>query len=157
MQLGLYSPGMEFALEMIVKSTISHLPITEVPTTLHPDGRGRPPHLQSWRDGWRHLRFYLLLSPEGLFLYPGLALTAFSGLTSLLLFFTNIKMGSITFAQHTLIVTCALTVIGIQSVFFWTFAKSVAIQKQLLFSDPIFKTVRRFLDLEKSLSPAAYW
>ena len=78
-------------------------------------------------------------------------LTALSGLTSLVLFFTNIKIGSITFAQHTLIVTCALTVIGIQSVFFWTFAKSVAIQKQLLFSDPIFRTVRRFFDLEKCL------
>ena len=151
LQLGLSSPGMEFALEMIVKSTISRLRITEVPTTLHPDGRGRPPHLRSWRDGWRSLRFYLLLSPEGLFLYPGLALTALSGLTSLVLFFTNIKIGSITFAQHTLIVTCALTVIGIQSVFFWTFAKSVAIQKQLLFSDPTFRTVRRFLDLEKCL------
>ena len=151
LQLGLSSPGMEFALEMIVKSTISRLRITEVPTTLHPDGRGRPPHLRSWRDGWRSLRFYLLLSPEGLFLYPGLALTALSGLMSLVLFFTNIKIGSIAFAQHTLIVTCALTVIGIQSVFFWTFAKSIAIQKQLLFSDPIFRTVRRFFDLEKCL------
>jgi glycosyltransferase involved in cell wall biosynthesis len=138
LQLGLSSPGMEFALEMIVKSTISRLRITEVPTTLHPDGRGRPPHLRSWRDGWRSLRFYLLLSPEGLFLYP-------------VLFFTNIKIGSITFAQHTLIITCTLTVIGIQSVFFWTFAKSVAIQKQLLFSDPIFRTIRRFLNLEKCL------
>ena len=151
LQLGLSSPGMEFALEMIVKSTISRLRITEVPTTLHPDGRGRPPHLRSWRDGWRSLRFYLLLSPEGLFLYPGLVLTALSGLMSLALFFTNIKIGSIVFAQHTLIITCALTVIGIQSVFFWTFAKSVAIQKQLLFPDPIFKTVRRFFNLEKCL------
>ena len=87
LQLGLSSPGMEFALEMIVKSTISRLRITEVPTTLHPDGRGRPPHLRSWRDGWRSLRFYLLLSPEGLFLYPGLVLTALSGLTSLVAFF----------------------------------------------------------------------
>jgi glycosyltransferase involved in cell wall biosynthesis len=151
LQLGLSSPGMEFALEMIVKSTISRLRITEVPTMLHPDGRGRPPHLRSWRDGWRSLRFYLLLSPEGLFLYPGLALTALSGSTSLVLFFTNIKIGSIVFAQHTLIVTCALTVVGIQSVFFWAFAKSIAIQKTLLFSDPTFRAVRRFLDLKKCL------
>jgi glycosyltransferase involved in cell wall biosynthesis len=152
LQLDLSSPGMEFALEMIVKSTIRGLRITEVPTTLHPDGRGgRPPHLRSWRDGWRSLRFYLLLSPEGLFLYPGLVLTALSGLTSLGLFFTNINIGSITFAQHTLIMTCALTAVGIQSVFFWTFAKSVAIQKRLLPSDPIFGTVKRFLDLKRSL------
>src|SRR5262249_40647323 len=63
--LDLTSPGMEFALEMIVKSTINGLRVTEVPTTLWPDGRGRPPHLRRWRDGWRSLRFLLLLSPEG--------------------------------------------------------------------------------------------
>ena len=62
--MNLQSDGMEFALEMVVKATIGHLRITEVPTTLHPDGRGRPPHLRSWRDGWRSLRFYLLLSPS---------------------------------------------------------------------------------------------
>jgi glycosyltransferase involved in cell wall biosynthesis len=151
LQIGLSSPGMEFALEMIVKSTINRLRIAEVPTTLHPDGRGRPPHLRSWRDGWRSLRFYLSLSPEGLFLYPGLVLTALSGLTSLVLFFTNIKIGSINLAQHTLIMTCAMTVIGIQSVLFWTIAKSIAVQKQLLFSTPIFRTVRSFFHLEKCL------
>jgi glycosyltransferase involved in cell wall biosynthesis len=151
LRLGLTAPGMEFALEMIVKSTIGHLRITEVPTTLRPDGRGRAPHLRSWRDGWRSLRFYLLLSPEGLFLYPGLALAALSGIASLVLFFTNIRLGSVAFAQHTLIVTCALTVIGIQSVFFWTFAKSVAIQKRLLLPDAVFRTVRRLFKLERCL------
>src|SRR6516165_11340279 len=127
LKLGLSSPGMEFALEMIVKSTINRLRIAEVPTTLHPDGRGRPPHLRSWRDGWRSLRFYLSLSPEGLFLYPGLGLAGLSGIVSLVLIFTNIRIGSIAFAQHTLIITCALTVIGIQAVFFWNFVKFVAI------------------------------
>jgi glycosyltransferase involved in cell wall biosynthesis len=151
LQLGLTAPGMEFALEMIVKSTIGNLRITEVPTTLHPDKRGRPPHLRSWRDGWRSLRFYLLLSPEGLFLYPGLALAALNGTASLFLFFANIRIGSITFAQHTLIMTCALTVVGIQSVFFWSFAKSVAIQKQLLLPNAAFRAVRGLLNLEKCL------
>jgi glycosyltransferase involved in cell wall biosynthesis len=151
LRLGLTAPGMEFALEMIVKSTIGHLRITEIPTMLHPDGRGRPPHLRSWADGWRSLRFYLLLSPEGLFLYPGLALAALSGIASLVLFFTNIRIGSVAFAQHTLIVTCALTICGIQSVFFWTFAKSVAIQKQLLLPDAAFRRVRLLFDLEKCL------
>jgi glycosyltransferase involved in cell wall biosynthesis len=151
LRLGLTSPGMEFALEMIVKSTIGNLRITEVPTTLHPDGRGRPPHLRSWRDGWRSLRFYLLLSPEGLFLYPGLALTVLSGITSLFLFFTNIRIGSVAFAQHTLIITCALTVVGMQSVFFWSFAKSVAIQRHLLLPDATFRAVRQLLNLEKCL------
>jgi glycosyltransferase involved in cell wall biosynthesis len=151
LQLGLTAPGMEFALEMIVKSTIGNLRITEVPTTLHPDSRGRPPHLRSWRDGWRSLRFYLLLSPEGLFLYPGVVLAALSGTASLFLFFTNIRIGSVAFAQHTLIITCTLTVVGIQSVFFWSFAKSVAIQKQLLLPDAAFRAVRRLFDLEKCL------
>ncbi len=65
---------MEFASEMVVKATIHGLRITEVPTTLSPDGRSRPPHLRSWRDGWRHLRFLLLFSPRWLFLYPGSAM-----------------------------------------------------------------------------------
>jgi hypothetical protein len=151
LQLGLSSRGMEFALEMIVKSTIQRLRITEVPTTLSPAGRGRPPHLQSWRDGWRSLRFYLLLSPDVLFLYPGLTLALLSGLISAILVFTNVKIGSITFAQHTLILTCTLFVIGIQAVFFWVFAKFVAIQRDLLRPDPRLKIARQFLNLEKCL------
>src|ERR671933_1666772 len=67
---------MEFASEMIVKATLHNMRITEVPTTLSPDGRSRPPHLRPWRDGWRHLRFLLVYSPRWLFLYPGLALMA---------------------------------------------------------------------------------
>ena len=151
LQLGLSSIGMEFALEMIIRSTIGHLRIAEVPTMLHQDGRRRLSHLRTWHDGWRSLRLYLLLSPEGLFLYPGLALTLLSGLTSLVLFFTDIKVGSIVFAQHTLIMTCALTVIGIEAVFFWTFAKSIAIQKRLLFTDPVFRAVRNLFNPERCL------
>jgi glycosyltransferase involved in cell wall biosynthesis len=149
--LDLSSPGMEFALEMIVKSTINGLRIAEIPTTLSPDGRGRPPHLRSWRDGWRSLRFFLLLSPEGLFLYPGLALASISGVASAVLIFTNIRVGSVAFAYHTLIMTSALTVIGMQSVHFWVFAKSVAIQRKLLFPDPLFKRIRPLFNLEKCL------
>jgi glycosyltransferase involved in cell wall biosynthesis len=151
LRLGLSSPGMEFALEMIVKSTLRHLRITEVPTTLQPDGRDRLSHLRTWRDGWRSLRFYLLFSPEGLFLYPGLALATLSGIASLILFFTNVKIGAVVFAQHTLIITCALTLVGIQSVFFWTFAKAIAIQRQLLFPDSVFKMARPLFDLERCL------
>ncbi|MGH7135946.1 MAG: glycosyltransferase family 2 protein, partial [Pirellulales bacterium] len=69
--LGLRTPGMEFASEMVVKATLHGLKISEVPTTLSPDGRNRPPHLRSFRDGWRHLRFMLLFSPRWLFFYPG--------------------------------------------------------------------------------------
>ena len=82
--LGLCSPGMEFASEMVVKATLKKLKITEVPTTLSPDGRSRPPHLRSWRDGWRHLRFLMLFSPRWLFLYPGIVLSLL-GLASMVL------------------------------------------------------------------------
>ena len=74
--LGLQATGMEFASEMVVKATLARQRVVEVPTTLSPDGRSRPPHLRSWRDGWRHLRFLLLFSPRWLFLIPGIALLA---------------------------------------------------------------------------------
>lgn len=74
LDLGLHSTGMEFASEMVVKATLNGLRVTEVPTTLSPDGRDRPPHLRSWRDGWRHLRFLLIHAPAWLFMYPGLML-----------------------------------------------------------------------------------
>jgi glycosyltransferase involved in cell wall biosynthesis len=76
LKLRLVTPGMEFASEMVAKSALAHLRIEEVPTTLSPDGRDRPPHLRTWRDGWRHLRFLLLFCPRWLFLYPGLLLMA---------------------------------------------------------------------------------
>ncbi len=145
------SPGMEFAIEMIVKSTIHGLRITQVPTTLSPDGRGRPPHLHSWRDGWRSLRFLLLLSPEWLFLFPGFTLALLAGLASVVLIFTDIRIGAVTFAHHTLIMTSALTMVGLQSVLFWVFAKSIAVQRRLLFADPLFKKVRRLFSLERCL------
>jgi glycosyltransferase involved in cell wall biosynthesis len=148
-KLDLTSPGMEFALEMIVKSTINGLRITEVPTTLSPDGRGRPPHLRSWRDGWRSLRFFLMLSPEWLFLYPGLVLAILSGVASSLLVVTDIHAGRVTFAQHTLIMTSTLTLVGLQSVLFWVFARSVAIQRKLLFPNPLFSRIRPLFSLER--------
>src|SRR5207253_2423575 len=73
-RLQLQTTGMEFASEMVIKATLMGMTIAEVPTTLHPDGRKRQPHLRPWRDGWRHLRFMLLYSPRWLFVYPGLAL-----------------------------------------------------------------------------------
>jgi glycosyltransferase involved in cell wall biosynthesis len=155
MQLDLSSHGMEFALEMIVKSAIRRLSIAEVPTTLSPDTRGRPPHLRSWRDGWRSLRFFLALSPESVFLYPGLALALVSGAVSLYLSLTDIRLGSVTLSFHTLIVTSALTVAGMQSMAFWLFAKALAIQRKLLFPDPLFARLRASFSLEKCLIVAA--
>ena len=104
--LGLVSPGMEFASEMVAKAAMARLPIEEVPTTLRPDGRDRPPHLRTWRDGWRHLRFLLLFCPRWLFLYPGLML--------MLLGLAGFALGAVGrgLGVHSLLYMAASTVLG---------------------------------------------
>ena len=155
LSLGLTAPGMEFALEMIVKAAINRLAIAEIPTILSPDGRDRPPHLRSFRDGWRSLRLYLLMCPRWLFLYPGAALAIFGGLASSLLMVTDIRVGEVVFAQHSLILTAAMTNIGVQSVFFWAFASLVGARIGLLPPDPSFDQFRRIFTLERSLAIGA--
>jgi glycosyltransferase involved in cell wall biosynthesis len=150
--LGLTSPGMEFALEMIVKASINGFRITEIPTTLSPDGRDRRPHLRSLRDGWRSLRFYLLMCPRWLFLYPGALLATAGGVASMLLIFTNIRIGTVVFAHHSLILTAAITNIGVQSVLFWAFARIVGVQAGLFYPDPLFDYLRRNFTLERGLA-----
>src|SRR5882762_10355162 len=103
LKLDLQTTGMEFASEMVVKATLQHLRLTEVATTLSPDGRSRPPHLRSWRDGWRHLRFLLLYSPRWLFLYPGLAALVVGLLGTLWLLPEARTVGGITLDVHTLL------------------------------------------------------
>ena len=149
--LALTSPGMEFALEMIVKATIRKLKVTEVPTTLSPDGRGRAPHLRSWRDGWRSLRFFLLLSPTGMFLAPGAALFAGGGLVSLLLLTGHKQIGGITFAEHTLVFSCSAIMIGLQSMAFWLYAKQVAIDRGLLARHAGFERICARITFERGL------
>jgi hypothetical protein len=149
--LALSSPGMEFALEMIVKATIRKLKVTEVPTTLSPDGRGRPPHLRSWRDGWRSLRFFLLLSPTGMFLAPGAALFVVGALVSLLLLTGDKQIGGITFAEHTLVFSCSAITIGLQSMAFWLYAKQVAIDRGLLARDLRFTRICAGITFERGL------
>jgi glycosyltransferase involved in cell wall biosynthesis len=120
--LELQSPGMEFASEMVVKATLHELRIAEVPITLYPDGRSRPPHLRTWRDGWRHLRFLLLYCPRWLFLYPGLAL-ALAGLAVMIWLLPQARViGPVTFDVHTLYYAALSVVIGYQSVQFWMFS-----------------------------------
>ena len=122
--LDLQAPGMEFASEMVVKATIRKLRITEVPTTLSPDGRSRPPHLRSWRDGWRHLRFLLLFSPRWLFLYPGSALFVRrawrDGLAAAR---DRARVAGVTLDIHTLFYASLAVVVGFHSMLFWVFAK----------------------------------
>ena len=146
--LDLDAPGMEFALEMIVKATIARLSITEVPTTLSPDGRSRPPHLRSWRDGWRSLRFFLLLSPRALFLYPGLALLALGLVGFAALIGTDVHLGGISLAEHTFVVACTAIIIGTQAIWFWVFAKVTAIRQKLLPPDAGFERWRSLASVE---------
>jgi len=115
LDLELSTPGMEFASEMVVRASLAHLDIREVPTTLKPDGRSREPHLRTWRDGWRHLRFMLLCSPRWLFVYPGLAL-AVIGLAGVLLLAGGPRsIGGVSFALQTFVASCFLIVLGSQS------------------------------------------
>jgi glycosyltransferase involved in cell wall biosynthesis len=151
LSLGLTAPGMEFALEMIVKAALRGLSIAEVRTTLSPDGRDRAPHLRSFRDGWRSLRFYLVLCPRWLFLYPGILLAACGGIASTVLMITDVRIGAVVFAHHSLILTAAMTNIGVQCMLFWAFARIVGEHAGLLPVDPVFNAFRRLLTLERVL------
>lgn len=114
LSLGLSSTGMEFASEMVVKAAIGKLDIREVPTTLKPDGRSRPPHLRTWRDGWRHLKFLLIYAPKFLFLYPGVALAA-AGLFGVLgLIPGDVTLGGVEFGVHTMIFAAMAVLMGAQ-------------------------------------------
>lgn len=115
-RLGLVTPGMEFASEMIAKAALAGLRIEEVPTTLRPDGRGRPPHLRTWRDGWRHLRFLLLFCPRWLFLYPGLVLLAI-GLSGFAVLLNGpLHLAFLGLDIHSLLYMAAATVLGTQMI-----------------------------------------
>ncbi len=145
LDLDLQAPGMEFASEMVVKATIHGLAVTEVPTTLSPDGRSRPPHLRSWRDGWRHLRFLLLFSPRWLFLYPGMALFLGGvGLTGWLLPRARV-LGGVNLDIHTLFYASIAVVLGAHLMLFWVFAKLYGMRQGLVPED------KRFLELVRSV------
>ena len=126
-QIAPNTAGMEYASEMVIKATLAGLPISEVPVVLHPDGRSRPPHLRSWRDGWRHLRFMLLFSPRWLFLAPGLLLFVFGGIGSLLLATGERRLGGVAFDIHSLLIAGLCCLLGYQLVVFAVFTKVFAI------------------------------
>lgn len=150
-KLNLQTTGMEFASEMIVKATLHTLRITEVPTTLSPDGRSRPPHLRSWRDGWRHLRFLLIFSPRWLFLYPGLFLIVI-GLSAILWLMPGLRViGGIGFDIHTMLYAAAAVIIGMQAVFFALFSKLFAIGINLFPPDNKIRLTMKLWTLERGL------
>ncbi len=150
-KMDLQTTGMEFASEMVIKATLKQLKITEVPVTLSPDGRSRPPHLKPWRDGWRHLRFMLLFSPRWLFLYPGIFLTFLGAVFGVRLAMGTFQVGGIAFDAGTLSVASMTVIIGFQLVVFAFFMKVFAIAEGLLPDDPKFSRVFRFFTLEKGI------
>jgi glycosyltransferase involved in cell wall biosynthesis len=156
LKLGLQAPGMEFATEMVVKASLGGLRMTEVPTILWPDGRSRPPHLRSWRDGWRHLRFLLLFSPRWLFLYPGMAMFVIGLLLLLELLAGPRTVGSVTFDIHTIYYASLAVVLGFQSILFWICAKFYGMREGIVPpNDPWFLGFMRIATLEASLIAAA--
>jgi glycosyltransferase involved in cell wall biosynthesis len=135
LELSLRAPGMEFASEMVVKASLASLEIAEVPITLSPDGRRRAPHLRPWRDGWRHLRFMLLRSPQWLFLYPGLLIAALGLVSSTLLVRGAIRISGIFTLDINGLLYCSIAaIVGVQITFFGLFAMAFARKMHLRIS-----------------------
>jgi glycosyltransferase involved in cell wall biosynthesis len=151
LDLDLRTTGMEFALEMVVKSTLCNLRIAEVPTVLSPAGRSRPPHLRSWRDGWRSLRFLLLYSPRWLFLYPGAVSMIAGALIGARLLLGPQVIEGISFDVHTLLYSAAAIMVGYQSIIFAFFTKLFAISEGLLPEDPRLTKMFKYITLESGL------
>jgi glycosyltransferase involved in cell wall biosynthesis len=132
LKLGLRSAGMEFASEMVVKASLAQLPIAEVPTTLSPDGRQRSSHLKPWRDGWRHLTFMLLRSPQWLFLYPGIALTVIGLIgAGVLTIGPRRILGILTLDINALLYFSVASIVGLQLSYFGLFATALARKMKL--------------------------
>jgi hypothetical protein len=151
LKLNLRTTGMEFASEMVVKASLAGLRMTEVPTTLSPDGRSRPPHLRSWRDGWRHLRFLLLYSPRWLFFYPGLAALVAGLIASALLLPGPVTLGHFTFDVDTLTYALGLVLIGAHITVFAVSAKVFGTQEGFLPKNPAFERLFQYITLETGL------
>jgi glycosyltransferase involved in cell wall biosynthesis len=168
--LDLRTRGMEFASELVVKAALARWRIAEVPTTLAPDGRGRPPHLRSWRDGWRHLSFLLLFSPRWLFLYPGVALFLLGvGLTTAL-YFRPLRVFGAGLDIHSMLYASAAGLLGMQLCMFAMFARLSAQNAGLLPRAPALVRLLKIVSLERGLlgglavalagflwSAAAFW
>jgi len=150
-RMGLRTTGMEFASEMVVKATLFNMRIAEVPTTLSPDGRSRPPHLRTWRDGWRHLRFLFLYSPRWLFLYPGVGLMLLGTVLGAWLLPASRTVAGVTFDVHTLLYAAVFVLLGFQAIAFAVFTKLFAISEGLHPPDPTLDKAFRYITLEVGL------
>jgi voltage-gated potassium channel Kch len=149
--LDLRTTGMEFASEMVVKASLFGLRIAEIPVTLRPDGRSRPPHLRTWRDGWRHLRFLLIYSPRWLYLVPGLVLALAGALLIVWLIPGPRTVLGATLDVHAMLGAAGIVLIGTQAISFALFAKVFAITEGLLPMDTRLEKAFRVVTLETGL------
>lgn len=150
-KMELRTTGMEFASEMVIKATMKDLRMAEVPITLHKDGRLRPPHLRSWRDGWRHLRFMLLFAPNWLFLYPGLALIISGGALLTALVFQPLVINQVRLDTNTMLVAGLALLLGFQVLSFALFTKLSGVAKGLLPESRRILAFKRIFNLERGL------
>ncbi len=151
MKIGLKTPGMEFASEMVVKAALFNLKIVEVPTTVYPDGRSRPPHLRTWRDGWRHLRFLLLSSPKWLFLIPGVLLFVISSTLFAILLTGRIMIGDISLGIHSMTYLAVMILLSIQLISFYLVSKIYAVNQGLIPVNKDFNKIFTFFNLERGI------
>jgi glycosyltransferase involved in cell wall biosynthesis len=153
--LALQSPGMEFGVEMVAKAALYGLRVAEVPTTLSPDLRSRPPHLRTWRDGWRTLRFFLLYSPRWLFFYPGLILMALGLVLGIAVLPGALHVFGARLDVHTLLYAGAAVVVGFQAVVFAVLARVYAASEGFLPNSSLVDRARGFFSLEAGLLSGA--
>jgi glycosyltransferase involved in cell wall biosynthesis len=151
LRLGLHAPGMEFASEMIVKATLAGWPIAEVPTVLSPAGRSRAPHLRSWRDGWRHLRFLLMMSPRWLMLYPGVFLIGVGVTAELALLRGPLLIAGVGLDIHTMLYAAGAAILGIQLVLFSLLARTIGVLKHVLPMSPPLARFLKIFSLERGI------
>jgi glycosyltransferase involved in cell wall biosynthesis len=154
-RMDIRSTGMEFASEMVVKASLLRMKVSEVPTTLSPDGRNHAPHLRTWHDGWRHLRFLLMYSPRWLFLYPGIASLLLGLAVCLWLLPGPRRIGDVVFDVHTLAYAFGSILVGFQLLAFAVFTKVFAITEGLLPEDPRFDQFFDYVKLETGLAVGA--
>jgi glycosyltransferase involved in cell wall biosynthesis len=155
LRLGLKCTGMEFASEMVVKASLAKMSMEEVPTTLKPDGRSRAPHLRTWRDGWRHLKFLMLHSPKWVFIYPGVLLLALGLIGSIMLAPGAVALSStVKIDIHSLVVACFSVLIGTQLVMFGALARRYAMLEGVLPNPSSFKKILLGMELEPILQVA---
>lgn len=151
LRMGLRTTGMEFASEMVIKSTLSKMNIVEVPTTLSKDGRSRPPHLRPFRDGWRHLRFMLLFSPNWIFLYPGLFLMTFGFIIGGALIVRPLSFYGVHFNIGTLIYCVTIIDVGFQAIIFAILSRAYAVQEGLFPQSSRTNKIADLLSFEKGI------